>query len=444
MYALHPWKTYLLASLRDNADAMKRVRRILGAIKVPLDSVRIFTPEETPDVAREINAWSPDENAAIPWQHQRALVFTAIRIEDVERSEPLPAPLPEGVTETDLRTLLGYFPLVRDTHNPDDDEVSNFVCWNTQDFGVMLGCPHGCRYCGIGEKSKMTVLGMNLEDYMNKVVGPTIERHPGQKCFRLLGWSADITTFEPEYGAFRLFLDKLAEYDGRYGYFHTAGDNVDWIKDLPHRDRLIGVWSLTCDIATTAIEPGSPSPEARIAAAEKCRKWGLPVRFKFKPTIPVRNWRHEYARLIELIFRRTVPESLGFALLMWMTADQMRERIDTSLLDPRFVREAERYKDELRDVRTGPFPHALRAEVYRFLIREVRKHDKHIPLYISTESREMWDDIGNDLGQDPHSFICGCNPIEPPGPTLVPSEQLAHSTYFSARGVSDGDTVAQT
>jgi len=431
MYALKPFGIYILDAVVEHPESLARVKRILAALDIPPASARVFCREEAADVIREVNAWVPDGSSAVPWQHQRAFVFTKIRIDEAERAEPLPKA--EAVSEASLRNVLGHLTLVRNTHAPADDGRVNMVCWNTQDFGVMHGCPHGCQYCGVGKSAKMTVIGTNLEEYMEKVVGPTIEKHPAQKCFRMLGWVADIATFEPEYGAFELFLAKLAEYEERYGYFHTAGNNVDWIADVPHRDRLIGVWSLTCKTGEEVIEPGSPANAERIEAARKCQAWGLPVRFKFKPTIPVKNWRQEYAQTIATIFRETTPESIGFCVLMWMTFDQLCKKIDPALLDPEFVAGARQHAEELRDVRTGPFPHDLRAEVYRFLIQEVRKHNARIPLYISTESREMWEELKDELGQNPCSFICGCNPVQAPGPRMLPSGALDRSTYRDAR-----------
>jgi len=333
------------------------------------------------------------------------------------------------VPEETVRNVLGHIALGRDTHSPADDEVKNLVCWNTQDFGVMYGCPHGCQYCGAGKSSPFIALGMNIDEYMQRVVRPTIEKHSAQKCFRLIGWSADIATFEPEYGAFASFLSTLADYRDRYGYFHTAGDNVDWVETVPHRDRLIGVWSMTCEEVSRLVEPGAPSAAARIEAARKCQQWGVPVRFKFKPTIPVRGWRESYAETVKLMFERTRPESLGFCVIMWMNWDQLAKKIHPDLLDPEFVSAARSEADALRDVRTGPFPHELRADVYRFLIREVRKWDAAVPLYISTESREMWRELRVELGQNPRTFICGCNPIEIPGPTMKPCAPICASTY---------------
>jgi spore photoproduct lyase len=428
MYALQPAMLFAWEETLEDPESREVMRRLLRGIGRGEDEVEVAPRERVGDVAAEIAAWPAEDADGVPWQHRRALVFTPIAISDRAELETLAA-RDDGVDKNLKRNLLGLFPLIRNTHDPKDDEVRNLVCWNTQDFGVMNGCPHGCQYCPVGKWAKHTSIGTNLSAYMEQVVAPTIEQHPGQKCFRLLGWGADIATFEPEYGAFAAFLHKLSEYPDHYGYFHTAGDNVDWVHDVPHRDRLIGVWSMTCESAARLIEPGSPSAAARVEAARRCQAWGLPVRFKFKPMIPVRNWREEYASMIERIFERVRPESLGFCVLMWMTFEDLAKRIDLERLDPEFVTAARENAETLRNVRTGPFPHVLREEVYRFLIREVRKHDSRIPIYISTESREMWNELKDELGQNPCRFICGCNPIEAPGPRMLSSEQLSASTY---------------
>jgi len=300
----------------------------------------------------------------------------------------------------------------------------------------MIGCPHGCRYCGQGRNGHSVTMVANVEEWIDGVVGPAIEQFPQQKCFRLLGWGADIATFEPEYDAFGPFLAKLAEYPDHYGYFHTAGNNIDWVRDEPNRDRLIGVWSLTTEFGGTRIEPGAPSPAERIDAARKCQEWGLPIRFKFKPAIPVRGWREQFAREIKRIFEHTRPESIGFACLMWMSLEQVANAIPLELLDEEFVAAAQAAKEELTGVRVGPFPHEKRKELYQHLIREVRKHDTDVKLYVSTESNRMWEELADDLGQDPRAFVCGCNPVQPPGPRLTLCSELNGSTFVGNQETS--------
>jgi hypothetical protein len=83
----------------------------------------------------------------------------------------------------------------------------------------------------------------------------------------------------------------------------------------------------------------------------------------------------------------------------------------------------------MKGARTGPFPHPVRKEIYRFLIREVRRWDLDVPLYLSTETREMWDELQEELGQDPRSYVCACSSVAVPGGRLALSPGLRYSTY---------------
>ena len=433
MYQLKPTAIHMLDRVQDDPDALARVGRMLAALDKSTDDVQIIDEGNAYDVARELQQWPPDDlGDDVPAQRQRPLVFTRLVVGGTDPDvAPLLAPCPDDVNKGTLRNLLGYIDPIRSYHTYEGDAEENMVCWPTQDFGVMSGCPHGCQYCGDGKSGKFIAIGANIEEYVEQVIGPTIERTPGQKCFRMIGWGADIIAFEPEYGVFEAFLGKLAQYDDHYGYFHTASDNVDWVADVPHRDRLIGVWSMTCEAVARDIEPSSPSSADRVEAMGKCADLGVPVRIKFKPMIPVRNWREEYAATIKAIFQRFRPETIGFCVIMWMSVEELKKRIDADLFDPDYLQAAEDAAEEMAGVRTGPFPHDLRADTYRFLIGEVRRWDSDIPVFMSTESREMWEELKDDLGQNPRMFACGCNPVQLPGPRMSVSRDLPRATFFT-------------
>ncbi|NQT53308.1 hypothetical protein HQ576_14720 [bacterium] len=463
MYALLPLKVFALASVQDSPAAMVRVDRILAAIGRSRADLAWITEQNLPDVVAELQSlWPPADApagsttpgggigarsphagplssrefapAAGPLGTLRPLVFTMQELGDEKPDlSALLERCPEG-THGMVRHILGQFDCVRPHHSYDSDRERNMVCWPTQDFGTMTGCPHGCLYCGEGKGGKFIAVAANTEDFMEQVVGPTIEKYPGQQCFRMIGWGADHLAFEPENGVIDLFTRKLAEYPGRYGYFHTASANVDWIADLPHRDRLIGVWSVTCDTVARCIEQGAGPCVERFEAGRKCQAMGLPIRYKFKPIIPVRHWREEYAAAIETMLRVSKPESVGMCLFIWNTYESMCQKLPVDLLDPHFVAAARDSADEMAGDEMGPFPHALRAEVYRFFIQQIRRWDEEVPVYVSTESREMWVELKDEIGQDPRAYVCACSPVALPGRRLKLSPEIPHSTYFPPEG----------
>ena len=189
------------------------------------------------------------------------------------------------------------------------------------------------------------------------------------------------------------------------------------------------MWSTSCETVARDLEPGSPSAIDRIEAGRKCQEMGIPVRYKFKPIIPIRNWREEYASIIEQALKRSNPESIGFCVIMWMDMASLLNRLDANLLDTEYVDAARAASEQLEGSKTGPFPHHVRAEIYRFLINEARRWDKDVLLYLSTESREMWDELKDELGQDPNSYICACSSVAVPGGRSALSPDLRYSTY---------------
>ena len=432
MYPLTPMKIYMLERVGDDPACARRMERMLGALGKTTDDVVTITEGNLPDVVAELAAlWPPDE---VPpgrvRSFMRPIVFTTM---DLSARRPdlsgLLERCPKGTSVAELDKIFGHLMTAIDQHPHNLDQRNNCVCWPTYNFGTASGCPHGCLYCGAGREGKFLAITLNLEEYMEKVVGPVIECNPWNKVFRMILSGSDLITFEPEYGLHDLFARKLARYEDRYGHFHTASSNVAWMADLAHRDRLVGVWSVTCEAVARDIEPGTGCAMDRFDAARTCQRMGIPVRFKFKPVIPVRNWRDEYASIIKQAFERTRPDSIGFCLYIWNTVESLTGTINEELLDPDCLTAAREAADEMNGAREGPFPHSVRAEIYRHLIREVRRWDKDVLLYVSTETREMWDDLKDELGQDPRTYICGCGSVAVPGRKLALSPGFRYSTY---------------
>jgi len=385
-------------------------------------------------------AWTVRQGVGDPTA-PRDLVFNAFAFDDRrERVEPLLAACPEGTSGRVLESLLGYMTPMYLAHTRESDREHDVVCWSEREFVTIEGCPHGCRYCWGGQ---LINLMLNLEEFADRVLRPALVEHPDQKCFRCNTSLSDTICFEPEYGLHETLLPVFAE-SGDYLYIHTSSANMDFLADVPNREHLIAVWSLTCDEVSRLIEPGAASGTERLLAARKCQELGLPVRFKFKPIVPIRGWREHYAALIEDLFRLTAPELVGFCVLMWMGAADLRACLG-ELLDPEYLRAAEAAAEQMRGSSQAPFPHEVRAEIYRFLIEQVRRWDARVPLFISTESRGMWDELAPLLGAPslgappslaarlPNRFRCACGPVCTPGPRLAGGQTATYAAEDGAR-----------
>ncbi len=431
MYALQPLGLYAQDKVLEDRLASQRLDRMLDALGRTRADLTVYSDSNLPQVAGDLETLWPPENPpeGVPLHWTRPLVFTMQHLEgEAPDCSELLARCPEGTRAHTLNALNGWI-RTRGYRSRASDKERHLVCWPAWEFGTQTGCPHGCQYCGDGKSGKFIALGMNLEEYVEAIVGPTLAENPWQKCFRMIAWNSDHIAFEPEYGMFDLATRKCAEFGDRYMIFHTKAANVDWLAELEHKEHVICLWSVAGKEAARIIEPSAASSLERFEAARKCQEMGLSVRFKFKPFVPVRNWREDAAEAVENLFSCARPDSIGITVLMWMGAEALRRRIDVSLLDPEFVEAMDAAEEDLQGVQSGPFPIEKRLEVYRFMIDEIRKHDLDVNLYVSTEAPEVWDAIGDELGQDGRRFLCGCGPVALPGAKLGLSAEFNCSTW---------------
>ncbi|MCM8817515.1 MAG: radical SAM protein [Candidatus Omnitrophica bacterium] len=434
MYFLSPVKVFVFDRIYNDKLCIKRLERILDAL-ANSPKLTVFNESNILDVFAELENLWPSINIAsrVPVTFTRPLVFTTMEFRSPGFDfMKLQEKCSSDTARRYLKLILGYMTTAIDQHPHMRDRENNCVCWPTYNFGTIAGCSHGCLYCGEGREGKFLTIALNLEEIMEKVVRPIIENNPWNRVFRMILSGADLITFEPEYGLFEIFSETLSYYPGRYGYFHTSSCNVDWLANIKHRDRLIGVWSVSCESVAEKFELGTGRYTDRFDAAKRCQDMGIPVRYKFKPVIPVKNWRQEYASAIEYALKKTQPESIGFCVYMWNTYDSMVSTLPVDVMDPECLEAAKNSAQQMKGKVYGPFPHEIRKKIYQHLIREVRRHSKEVLLYISTETREMWDELKGELGQDPRSYICGCGSLAIPGRKLDANPGLRYSTYHSA------------
>ncbi|MBT3273025.1 MAG: hypothetical protein HN368_07720 [Spirochaetales bacterium] len=264
-------------------------------------------------------------------------------------------------------------------------------------------------------KGKVAVVFVNLEEFVEKQVIPTAERNHWQEVFMYNSNLSDTPCFEPEYGLSKLLAEYYATTPDQHYLIHTKSANIDFLRDLDHRGHTILLWSITSDTVSRIIEPGSATTEERIEAVRMCQDAGYTVRVKFKPIVPVDNWRAECSHMIENLFAHTRPDNVGLCSLAWMDAEELYTLIDGALLDPNYLQAIDESAGSMKGDRAGPFPHHVRAEIYEFFFNEIRKYDADVPVCLCTESAEMWREFAPRLGVGPGNYVCGCGPQSTPG-----------------------------
>lgn len=422
MYRLAPPAVCVFQQALDDPRSRRRVERMLAALGRDLASVERVTDADVPELVRR-HGWQDARvrQGALGEHRDPALVFTTLRFGAMPDIAAVTRACPAGTSPWLVGQLLGRGgrELARETYTS-----RRGVCRARVQFDTLYGCPHGCIYCPGG---KVAVVFTNLEEFLERQVIPATKAEPWQKVFMFNSALSDTPCFEPEYGLSKLMVEYFATTPDQHYLIHTKSANLDFLRDLDHRGHTIVLWSLTGATASRVVEPGTASPEERIEAARRCQEAGYPVRIKLKPIVPVRGWQDEYRDLVARLFARTRPESVGLFMLAWMDLPELRSCLDLSGLDPGFVRALEESAEAMKGVTAGPFPHACRAEVYHTLLQEIRRQDATVPVFLCTETLEMWEEFAPLLGVSPRDYVCACGPQCQPGLTrlaevLAPSE----------------------
>ena len=316
---------------------------------------------------------------------------------------------------------------VTDYKRPRKDHVCRPQWW----LFTMEGCSHRCAYCSLGG---VIAAKVNLEHY-GEHLRKLVENNPWQQVY-LTNANSDTPILEPEVEHTRFLIDFFKQFDSRHFVVHTKSANVDHMLEYTdHDQRAIMLWSIATPSAARICEPGAPSTEERFAAARKCYQAGYPVRIKFKPIIPMKDWRLEATTMAKLAFDGMRPEVINLLTLTWMSVDTLRTVLDPDALDPEAIEAADAAAERMADDHLKPFPHEFRAKVYDHFISEIRKIDPGVPITFSTESLEMWKQFEGRLGYKASDYICGCGPQCVPGCVRLSADpwQVAEPVTWDGR-----------
>ena len=432
MYKMCPPAVFAHETVMKNPAYRAGVERVVEALSQPR-SIEPFADDQLPMLIRDrgllerrVSMGTLDE------VEDPILLFNTFRFDDEEGARALGKRLvDEGLrVGSDLLALDAFH--WANYNLADDPNRRHKVCRPCWRIHLQRGCLHRCAYCGLGG---LLVCMVNVDEYCCHLK-ELVDRHPWQKTY-LLDDDADPPGLEPELGCLGELIEFFGTLDQRYLVVHTKTWNTDWLGDLDHRGNSIFVWSLSGTTQSRLIEPETGTTEERIEAARVAEEAGYQIRYKFKPIIPVKNWRQEAAEAVEMLFARTHPDVISLCCFMWMDIDEMKKRLAPviDLLDQDFLHLAEEHRGRSDNPRTQPFPDGVRAMIYTHYLEEIRKHDPSIPVSLSTESWQMWKELGPSLGMTATDYVCGC------GPQTVPGARKLDCHPFTSAVRNDGGQV---
>ncbi len=414
MYPVSTPRIVILDRVRQDPLAEARLERMVGAIEadeiIETDDAGLAEVLTSTGLADESGRTGSHHISQSP-----TMIFGTYRWDQDDEIRELGRRFP--VLNKNL--LLGQNPWTFRDHRMYGQEHGQ-VCQSGFEVHGAYGCLHACDYCFIAGYFAVMLDLETLTDRLRRF-GDGV---PDQQLYKFDNYT-DTITLEPEYGASEAMVSLFADWPDRYLLLYTKSDNVEHLLDLDHRGKTLVSWSLAPESVARDIEKRTPGTDARIGAMERCEAAGYPVRARLSPICPVRGWRAEYGSLIERLMTRVHPEVVTIDVLGWMTGERMQDAIDTELFDERFAAEVDRQAREGAGVHGKHlFPHALRAELLRFAVDEIRRHRPDQSVALCNETREMWRELEPELGVTPADalgghYACCCGPTSVPGNPLL-------------------------
>ncbi len=432
MYRMSPPAVLAHESVMKNPAYRAGVERVVAALAQPRP-IETYTDADLPDLIRKHRLLERRvPMGCLETVEDPVLLFNTFRFDNEAEAVALGKRLAEQGLHVG-HDLLGVGAFHWANYNLEGDPARlHKVCRPCWRIHLQVGCMHRCAYCPLGG---LLACMVNVDEYCRHLK-TIMDRHPWQKTF-LLDDDADPPALEPELGSLSELITFFGTLDRRYLVAHTKTWNTGWLSGLKHNGNSIFVWSLSGPTQSRVIEPNAGTTEERIEAARVAQAAGYPIRYKFKPIIPVRNWRREAAETVARVFERTRPDMISLCCFMWMSYEEMTKRLHKviDVLDPDCLKRAEAYQGKVDNPYTQPFPDDVRAEIYDHYLTEIRKHDATIPVSLSTESFQMWTHFAPKLGMTASNYVCGC------GPQSVPGAKKLDCSAFSVAVRNDGGTV---
>ncbi len=266
---------------------------------------------------------------------------------------------------------------------------SSTVSCNYYLLNIGYGCPFDCSYCYLQDYQNLRaiVLPANVGQFLSQM-DLVLKKNPNQFVRIGTGEFAD-----------SLALDWLTEYSKELIPFFadknvilelkTKSDCVENLIGLKHGGKTVVAWSVTPKCFSKE-EKGTAPLEKRLEAARICEEAGYGTAFHFDPIIDSANSERDYEELVESIFSH-ISKSVR-----WISMGTLRFHRD--------LRQVAEFRHPESDIFLGEgrldpvddkmrYPTERRIELYRNVLKAVRRFNPTVPVYLCMESGAVWKSV---------------------------------------------------
>lgn len=270
---------------------------------------------------------------------------------------------------------------------------SKNVCCDYFVINSVSNCHMECSYCYLqGYLNFPYIIVYANTGKLLRELGTAFASNPEQLFRTGTGELADSLALDWITGFSEVLVEFFSLQKNAVLELKTKSDCIENLLGLQHNGRTAVAWSLNPPEIAITEELYTSSLEERFLASAKCVNAGYPVAFHFDPIVDYQGWQEGYESVVKIIFRHVPAErvawiSLGTLRMTPELYENMRKHFPLSPLP----------QGELLPSADGKLRYfkAIRLQMYREMIRWIKKYGGDIPVYLCMERPDLWKKVFN-------------------------------------------------
>ncbi len=276
--------------------------------------------------------------------------------------------------------------------------TKKYICCKYKVFNVFVGCPYDCTYCILqGYLDHLTTyFYINFEKGFEEVERFLNENR--NHIYRIgTGELGDSLAIEPYIPTAKEFVDFFSSFNNAIFEFKTKSLNMDTLKGLDHRGRIVVSTSLTPRDIWVKEEIRVPDPFSRIEKLKEMEDYGYYIGLHFDPIIWFKNWKRGYEDLLEAV------EVLDPKKIIWISLGGFRFPKEVKeIIEKRHPQTGIFLGEILPCGEDGKYRYfkKIRIEMYKFIVERLKRWSEDLFIYFCMERKDVWERV---FGRSPSS-----------------------------------------
>lgn len=263
--------------------------------------------------------------------------------------------------------------------------TSKYLCCNYHILNTQIQCPYQCGYCILQTyfPSRLQIVHAGIEQHLSQVA-EILSSHPERKYRIGTGEFTDSLAMDPVTKMSLRLIDFFKDYPQVIFELKTKSVNIDHLLTRKSPGNVVIAWSINTPRIIHDLEPGTPTIEERMVAAQRVIAQGYDVAFHFDPIVLYEGCEKDYISVVDRIYDNIPGKSIR-----WISLGMLRF---TKQLKPIFFDKSPLFINEfiLADDQKYRYLRFERTKMFHTIYQAIKKHHSDQFVYLCMESEAVW------------------------------------------------------